>query len=223
MDWGLVPTDDGWIRHDQGSNYRYVPKKNIYSKGQKGTYSSTENYWANNQLVANNVNLIRFSDVLLWAAECEIQATGGDANKALGYVNQIRIRAANPAGWVYQYKDNTDPSKGFSTTPADNYSVKPYPAGAFASKPYALKAIMFERRLELAMEGHRFFDLVRWGVADITLNQYANDEKGFNNTYTFANGATFTKGKSEYFAIPQGQIDALNSKGTVVLKQNPGY
>jgi hypothetical protein len=82
---------------------------------------------------------------------------------------------------------------------------------------------MFERRLELAMEGHRFFDLVRWGVADVILNQYAIDEKNFNNSYTYFGGATFTKGKNEYFAIPQGQIDALNSKGKIVLKQNPNY
>lgn len=223
LDWGLVPSDDSWIRHDQGPNYRYVPKKNIYSKSQKGTYSSTENYWANNQLVANNVNLIRFADILLWAAECEMQAATGDPTKALTYVNMVRTRAANPAGWVYQYKDNTDPSKGFSSTPADNYSVKPYPAGAFSDKAYAMKAIMFERRLELAMEGQRFFDLVRWGVADVVLNQYANDEKGFNNAYMYFGGATFTKGKNEYFAIPQDQIDAINSKGTTILKQNPGY
>lgn len=223
LDWGLVPNDDSWIRHDQGSNYRYVPKKNIYSKAQKGTYSSTENFWANNQLVANNVNLIRYADVLLWAAECEVQATTGDPTKALTYVNMVRNRAANPTGWVYQYKNNADPTQGFSTTPADNYSVKPYPAGAFSDKTYALKAIMFERKLELAMEGQRFFDLVRWGVADVVLNKYASDEHGFNNAYVFSTLPTFTKGKTEYFAIPQGQIDALNSKGTTVLKQNPGY
>jgi starch-binding outer membrane protein, SusD/RagB family len=223
LDWGLVPSDDSWIRHDQGPNYRYVPKKNIYAKSQKGTFSSTENFWANNQLVANNVNLIRYADVLLWAAECEMQAAAGDPTKALTYVNMIRTRAANPAGWVYQYKTNADPSQGFSATPADNYSIKPYPAGAFSDKTYALKAIMFERRLELAMEGQRFFDLVRWGNADVVLNQYANDEKTFNNAYMYFGGATFTKGKNEYFAIPQDQIDALNSKGTSVLKQNPGY
>jgi hypothetical protein len=57
-------------------------------------------------------------------------------------------------------------------TPAANYKVSPYPGGAFASKDFALKAIYFERKIELAMEGHRFFDLVRWGIADTELNAY---------------------------------------------------
>jgi starch-binding outer membrane protein, SusD/RagB family len=223
LDWGLVPSANEWIREDQGPNYRYVPKKNVYEKAQKGAFSSTENYWANNQLVANNVNLMRFSDVLLMAAECEIKAAGGDPVKALDYVNRVRTRAGLTAGFVHTYVDNSDPSKGFTATPAANYAISNYPAGSFADPVFAMKAIMFERRLELAMEGHRFFDLVRWGVAKATLDQYALDEHNFNNSYTFYETPVFTAGKSEYFAIPINQINILNSKGTEILRQNPGY
>jgi len=213
LDWGVIPADDSWIRHDQGSNGRFVPKKNDYYKSQQGSLSSTENFWAAIQLTANNVNLIRYADVLLWAAECEVRVANGDVNKALDYVNQVRNRVANSSTWV---------KNAAGTGPADNYSIKPYPAGAFNDKTYAMQAIMFERRLELALEGHRFFDLVRWGTAVSELNAYATYEHQIKNCYVFNEVRTFTA-KSELYPIPQGQIDALNAGGTVALKQNPGY
>lgn len=219
VDWGPHP-GDAWIR-DPANNGHFNAKKNVYAQSQKGTYSSTENYWASTELVANNVNLIRFSDVLLWAAEANIQL-GTEQDKALQYVNMVRVRAADPTGWVYK-NATYDASKTMyspQTTPADNYKISPYPAGSFSDPAYAMKAIMFERRLELALEGHRFFDLVRWGIADQVLNAYAQHEKTIIPVYQ---SAVFVKGKSEYFPIPQGQIDVLNGGGSVNLKQNPGY
>ena len=71
------------------------------------------------------------------------------------------------------------------------------------------------------MEGHRFFDLVRYGTAATVLNAYAQHEVA--SGYTLMKGATFTAGKSEYFAIPQAQIDLSTKNGTPTLKQNPGY
>ena len=65
------------------------------------------------------------------------------------------------------------------------------------------------------MEGHRHFDLVRWGIAAETLNSYLSKE---SVKRTYLNGAVFDKGKDEYFPIPQTQIDIV---GADVLKQNP--
>ncbi|MGH2647395.1 MAG: RagB/SusD family nutrient uptake outer membrane protein, partial [Ginsengibacter sp.] len=156
----------------------------------------------------------------------------GSLDQAEIYVNMVRTRAANPQGFVYlnaTYDGNTGKYSP-QTTPGDNYSVNPYPTGTFSSKgqAYAIKAIEMERRLELAMEGQRFFDLSRWdngtgSMAD-ALNAYATFEKTRSSSYFKANsGAQFTKGVNEYFAIPQNEIDVENSSGKKVLKQNPGY
>jgi hypothetical protein len=155
----------------------------VYAKSQQNVLSSTEtSFWGPTQMDANNVNLIRFADVLLMAAECEVEA--GSAEKARAYVNFVRTRAADPTGWVYKNSDYdaTGGKYKTQTTPADNYLIKTYPSGAFNDKNYALKAIRFERRLELAMEGHRFFDLARWdnGTGTVMapeLNAYAAKEK----------------------------------------------
>jgi len=219
LDWGPHP-GDAWIR-DPANDGHFNPKKNVYALSQKGTLSGTESYWASTELTANNVNLIRFADVLLWAAEADLQL--GDPATALTLVNRVRSRAADPTGWVYGGGATYDATKGTyspQTTPAANYKIGLYPAGAFSDPVYAMKAIMFERRLELSMEGHRFFDLVRWGVADVVLNAYAAHEQTVVPVYV---GAQFTKGKSELFPIPQSQIDALAGTGTPYLKQNPGY
>ncbi|HEX5150905.1 MAG TPA: RagB/SusD family nutrient uptake outer membrane protein [Parafilimonas sp.] len=212
LDWGAVPADDSWIRSDQGPNGRFVPKKNVYSKSQQGNLSSTESqFWAAIQLTANRVNLIRYADVLLWAAECEEQI--GDPEKARAYVNQVRERAAKSDYWI---------KNAAGTANADNYKIGDYPAGSFDNKAEGLKKIQFERRLELAMEGHRFFDLVRWGTAQTELNAYAAYEKSIKNCYIFFETRQFTE-TTELYPIPQAQIDALNANGNTNLKQNPGY
>jgi hypothetical protein len=157
----------------------------------------------------------------LWAAEADLAT--GDPATALTLVNRVRARAADPKGWVYAGGAAYSAASGTyapQTTPAAKYKVGLYPAGAFADPVYALKAIIFERRLELSMEGQRFFDLVRWGVAAPVLNTYVAHEQ---SVIPYLKGAKFTAGKSEYFPIPQSQIDAVNASGTVYLKQNPGY
>ncbi|MCZ0211920.1 RagB/SusD family nutrient uptake outer membrane protein, partial [Streptomyces sp. UMAF16] len=73
-----------------------------------------------------------------------------------------------------------------------------------------------------AMEGHRFFDLVRWGIAKTVLNNYFATDRIAKATLLPV-GAQFVSGKSELFPIPQTQIDILNADGKTHLKQNPGY
>jgi hypothetical protein len=218
LDWGLHPGDD-WIRNVPNDGH-FSPKKNVYALSQKGTFTDVGSaYWGPTELVANNVNLIRFSDVLLWAAECAV--TAGDIATAMGYVNTIRARAANPNGWVYKNSDYSAATGTYSTqtTPADNYKIGLYTPATFTAAN-AMKAVMFERRLELAMEGHRFFDLVRWGIAAPTINTYIAREKAQR---PLKQNASFTAGKNEYFPIPQGTLDKLNSDGTKRITQNPGY
>ncbi|WPV00502.1 RagB/SusD family nutrient uptake outer membrane protein [Mucilaginibacter sp. cycad4] len=220
LDWGNP--EPKWIRDP--TDGVFSPRKNVYSSSEKGTNSSTENYWAANEVTSNNVNLMRWSDVLLMAAEAEVEV--GDVNKALTYVNMVRTRAANPIWWVYKNSDYDATKSEYTdkTTKADKYVVSPYPAGAFADKNYARTAIHFERKLELAMEGQRFFDLQRW---DQGTGSMANEINAFFaydiNINSQLNGAHFTKGKNEYYAIPQNQIDLSGATGSSKLKQNPGY
>jgi hypothetical protein len=229
LDWGLGSAD--WIR-DPNSNGVFDAKKNVYAKAQQGSSSSTETvFWGATQITSLNTNLMRYADVLLMDAECEVEI--GSLDKAEDYVNQVRNRAANPAGWVYKNSAYNATSgtyaTGGSAAPADNYLIKAYSAGAFAAagQDYARNAVRMERRLELAMEGHRFFDLQRWdngtGLMANVLNTYVATEKTRHSFYYVVNTAVFTKGVNEYFAIPQQQIDAENAGGKAVLKQNPGY
>jgi starch-binding outer membrane protein, SusD/RagB family len=227
FDWGTI--DSTWIR-DVPNDGVFVTMKNNYAKSQQGTFSSTETvFWGAAEVAANNVPLCRYSDVLLWDAECEAQI--GSLDQAQTYVNMVRTRAGNPSGFVYLNATYNGANSMYApqTLPADNYKVSPYPAGAFTTmgKTNALQAIMFERRLELAMEGQRFFDLSRFdngtGSMAATLNAYVAVEKNRSSFYLVNNTAVFTKGINEYFAIPQNEIDAENSTGTKYLYQNPGY
>lgn len=231
LDWGPMP-GDAWMRSPSDDGH-FPAKKNVYAKAQQGTYSSTENYWANVELDANNVNLIRFADILLWDAECNVLGSAQNLAQAETYVNMIRTRAASPTGLVYSDGTFDAPSYTYKggVTPADKYKVAPYPPGYFVDGPTAMKAIIIERRLELAEEGHRFFDLQRWqagnpiypaqGYMTTVLNTYAQMQATIHPAQY--QGVTFTPGKSEFFPIPQQQIDAENSGGKVYLKQIPGY
>jgi hypothetical protein len=215
LDWGNYP-GAAWIR-DQSYGGPYGPKKNIYWQKTAAT-DADKTTWAPGSAI--NYLVIRFADVLLQAAECEAQT--GSLATAQQYVNRVRARAANKEGWVYKYKDDSKPLEGFSDIPAANYKISEYPAGDFASQgqAYALSAIYYERKIELAMEGHRFFDLVRWGLAAKELNAYFNFQGKLTSD---VRRGQFITGRNEYYPIPQRQIDLSMSSGTKVLTQNPGY
>lgn len=248
LDWGLPP-GQSWIR-DQTNAGPYIPIKQVVSKSQQGVLSEAYGGWAPNQATANNYVYIRFAQVLLWAAECAAQSN--DLASATNYVNQVRQRNVDPTGWVHQYNKNSygvqDPLEGSSNVPAANYKIGLYPI--FSSPELALKAIYFENKIETSSEGHRFFDVVRWGIADQELNAYVAHETGYNHSFNPTSSsaavkyifydplgtpkgslfgvpvtpaARFITGKSEYYPIPQPQIDASRVGGVSSLTQNPGY
>lgn len=204
LDWIDHP-GSAWIRSFPYAG-PYSPKKYIYYKSQENSFTDGSS-WTRGYATMN-YTIIRYADVLLMAAEAEVEA--GSLTKALDYVNQVRARAANPDFWVKKSDGSGDN--------AANYNISEYTAADFGSQDAARTAVRFERKLELSGEGHRFFDLVRWGVAAETLNTYLQYESQY--LVTKFGGASFTAGKSEKYPIPQAQIDI---QGSDVLSQNPGY
>ena len=155
---------------------------------------------------SKNTDIIRFADVLLWKAEALIEL--GRQDEALPIINEIRQRAINSTAMLKMNDGN----------PSSNYKMDIYKPGENCdwTQEFARQALRWERRLELAMEGIRFYDLVRWGIAGDYINSYFAEEK---TKREYLKDGQFTKGKHEYFAIPQNQIDF--SKG--LYKQNHGW
>ncbi len=155
--------------------------------------------------------------MLLWLAEAEMEV--GNLTRARELTNLVRNRVANPADFVKKATQGATRDAYTETNdPAANYLIKEYPASIFADKVAARKAVRFETRLEFAMEGHRFFDLVRWGIAAETLSAYLTKE-GEKRTYLKL--GRFTKGKNEYFPVPQTAIDNAFRAGQPTLVYNP--
>ena len=200
LDWGPHLGFD-WIR-DQGYAGPYTPKKYTYAKSEATTNDGSG--WTPGY-TAINFMIMRYSEVLLMLAEAEIELNNPSA--ALPLINMVRERAANQDAWVQNVAGNAD---------AANYLINPYPS--FGSQAEARTALRFERKLELAMEGHRMYDLVRWGIAESELNAYiAYDGPKIPSHFP---GVQFNTGKDELLPIPQRQIDL---QGADILQQNPGY
>jgi starch-binding outer membrane protein, SusD/RagB family len=192
-----------WIR-DQNYGGPWAPKKFIWSKEEEATGGVDKSSWTPGY-TALNFPVIRFADVLLMAAEAEAEL--GNLEQARALVNRVRARAQNPEGFVMA-----------NGAPAANYVISLY-NDPWTDQATAIEAVRFERKLELAGEGHRFFDLVRWGIANETLDAYLEYEESKVSASPFV-GASFQEGKSEYMPIPQREIDLI---GKDILIQNPGY
>ena len=232
-DWGLH--EAGWIRAPAYGGV-YSPKRNIHEKA-SGAGSTVG--WVNTQLNSVNIHLFRYADLLLLIAEADVET--GDLADARTIVNQIRARAAvrvQGCGLPTDTKADSverarypqcagdariavpinDPSITWAT-----YRVGQYPA--FADAVAARTAVRFERRLELAMEGQRFFDLRRWAIADAVLNSYINGMAGGSEKtrrLQLASAETFVA-KHYLFPIPDLQIQLSRVGGTSRLAQNTGW
>ncbi|MFS4446872.1 RagB/SusD family nutrient uptake outer membrane protein [Maribacter sp. 2307UL18-2] len=173
--------------------------------------------WQN--LSANNYRIMRLGMIILWLAEVEVEL--GDLERARELVNLIRARASNPAGFVpraIQGEERND-FEVIADEPAANYEISQYNE-AWTDAATARKAVRFETRLEFAMEGHRFFDLTRWGIAAETLTAYIQSE---SQSRVYLAGKTFVEGKHEYFPIPLEAIDRSSVDGVPTLTQDPAY
>lgn len=173
--------------------------------------------WAN--LSANNYRIMRYGMVLLWLAEAEVEL--GDLERARELINLVRERASNPEGFVPDAIQGTD-RNDFTIVegqPAANYEIALYNT-PFPDADTARKAVRFETRLEFAMEGHRFFDLQRWGISAEVLNTYLDSEEDHRQYLT---GENFTANKNEFYPIPVEAIDRSFKEGAPTLTQDPAY
>ncbi len=198
--YGLHPGKE-WVRSAfVDISGPYSAKKSIYQSDETGNMGTGG--WGQ-QRSGINYHIMRYADVLLMAAEAAVET--GDNATALGYVNEVRNRAK---GMAYVQNEAGDAD-------AANYSIEPY--AAFADQTEARKAVRFERRLELGMEGHRLFDLRRWGNGATILNAYTTTEA--RAITSFDGDARPYEAKFDMFPIP---IEAIDLSGGV-LTQNPGY
>ncbi len=192
----IMDRSSAWSRSGGLYGYNVTLKQNV-DPALIGTYLIQGSYWASSM----NRIVFRYADVVLERAEAEAQL--GHVQEAIDLVNQIRSRAAGSTQMIADY-----PNKYGVHFYCKNY------AGTY-SKDEAIKIVKMERRLELAMEGERFFDLVRWGDAQSVLTNYFAKEK---ERVTFLSDAQFTANKNEYLPIPHTQISSSNGH----YKQNVG-
>ena len=195
--FGTMPGAD-WVRASATDiSGPFIASKNHYIFGEDENRGSGG--WGE-QRTGINYNIMRYADLLLMSAEIDVE--NGSLDDARAKVNLVRGRAVA--------------STQVDGTGATTYNVAEYTA-AWTDPAEAQKAVRFERRLELAMEGQRFFDLKRWGVLPATINAYVAKE-----AVTIANFGTKANTFNDYnkdLCIPLGAIDqSLNT-----LVQNAGY
>jgi starch-binding outer membrane protein, SusD/RagB family len=220
LDWG--PQQNDWIR-DPGYCGFFAPKKNIFHKAQKGTLSTSSGWSSSPNAI--DIPFIRYSDVLLMAAECEVE-TNGDLNAAKDFVNAVRTRAGKyvqgagtSEGTITQALPAPVANVVTGSVNSTNYKIGLYTS--FGTPAEARRAVRWERRLELAMEGYRFFDLRRWNDLQ-TLVDYLAVEKT-KRTQLYNNTSQPTATKLKYYPLPSVEIDLSKIDGVAQLKQNSGY
>jgi hypothetical protein len=220
-DWGLY-TVAAYAR-DVANGGPYSPKKNIHEKSSGSEL--LQGGWAPTQQNGVNIHLYRYADMLLLLAEA--MAETGDLTGATAMVNLVRDRA----GGVNATAEGPGTSRADIAVPLNSplitwavYRCSPYPA-TFPTLDYAREAIRAERRLELAMEGQRLFDLRRWGIAATELNGYLTGVGGGREDTRrlyLANAEAFSA-RHQLYPIPNIQIELSKVGSENRLTQNPGW
>ena len=211
LDWGTPTATNGWTR-DWTNGGLYMNKKPQPYKSDRGSSSIATTATSSTK----NAHLIRYADILLMYAEACLE-NDGDLATPLQIINQIRTRAANDyiaadatTKGTYTLDDKVNGTTVEGT--AGNYRIGLY--SAFGSKAEATEALQRERRTELALEGHRWFDLARWGHIGEVLTSYKDYEgQFFAEKYTNNYGSNMIT-----FPIPSTQL--VNGKGRIVQNEN---
>jgi len=190
-----------WIRANFADiSGPYTSKKSIFWNGEDENQGT--GHWGQWR-TGINFHMMRYADLLLMAAEAAIE--NGDLTTGLDYVNQVRSRAMNMA-YVQAVGGGGN---------AANYNIQLY--GSFPDQTFARKAVRMERRLELAMEGKRLFDIRRWGNGTIIMNDYfANEGRVITS---FAGKARPYDSRHDLLPIP---ITSIDQSGGIIV-QNPGF
>ena len=191
----MMSESNAWSRSGGTFGYFVSLKQNVDPALTNNYLFLCDSQWAS----CMNRVVFRYADVLLMRAEALAQL--GQTTEALALVNQVRERAAGMA--------TASVVSNYPNKYGVHYAVGKY-NGSF-SKEETMKIIKMERRLELALESERFFDLVRWGDAANVLNKYYTSESQKMN---FLNGSQFTANKNEYLPVPYEQMAASNGHYT---------
>ena len=180
FDYGTPTQLNGWVR-DYTNGGMYMNKKMLPKKADRGG-SALSTYAVSSAI---NYHIIRFADILLMRAEVALH--DGDLEKCREYINMIRTRAAN--GYVAadattngSYKLENKVTGEVIEGTAANYRMGIY-TQPFASADAARIALEREIRLEFGMEGHRWFDIARWGKVAEVLNNFASHETKYLSKY----------------------------------------
>ena len=195
----MIEKTNTWSRSGGTYGYNVSLKQNIDPALTDNYLFVCDNQWASSM----NRVVFRYADVLLMRAEALVQL--GKTAEGIALVNDVRQRAA---GMTANSIVANYPNKY-----GVHYAIGKY-SGTF-SKDAAMTIVKTERRLELAMESERFFDLVRWGDAATVINRYYSSESDKMN---FLKDSQFTADKNEYLPIPKKQISDSNGR----YKQNCG-
>jgi starch-binding outer membrane protein, SusD/RagB family len=212
LDYGIMPGKT-WTRV-QADGGPYLTKKWYVKNSEAGIYTKDKANPAN----AINVCIIRYADVLLFAAECEARV--GSLANARSLVNQVRNRMIQNAD-----NPNNRVKLDDGVTDAANYHIGLYPNDgsaddAFTSIAKALDAILYERTLELGTEGHRFYDVVRFGKGEEEFNAFLAVTIP---VFEFLTGGSYSDVPDAYSPLPTRAIDNSQVAGKATLTQNPGY